>query len=149
MRSLPFCSESFDVVVNLFTSFGYFDSDEQHLAVLKEVARTLVPGGWFVLDYFNASLIRKNLVGYEIVDIGGKRVEVKRRISDDGDFVIKNMTLLEEGGSYLERVRLFEPQQLQRFLGKSGFHVKNIFGGYDGEPLDAHSPRALIFSVRR
>ena len=65
MRYLPFCGEVFDLVVNLFTSFGYFTDDSEHLAVIRDVARTLVPGGTLVIDYLNADFVRSHSVHNE------------------------------------------------------------------------------------
>lgn len=147
MRMLPLRDRSFDLVVNLFTSFGYFDSDDQHAAVLSEVARVLVRDGWFVLDYLNASRVRQTLVEYEDALLGGRRVEVKRRISEDGKYVFKEMKLVGEGRSYQERVRLFEIRELERLIASAGFAVREKFGSYQGDSLDDNSPRALFFSV--
>src|SRR4051812_21827026 len=88
MRCLPFRGGSFDVVVNLFTSFGYFSDDEQHLAVLREAGCTLGPGGALVLDYFNAEKVRRELVPHEYQVVGPQRIHIDRRISEDGRFVI-------------------------------------------------------------
>jgi len=43
MRRIPLAAHSVNAVVNLFTSFGYFKTDREHLNVLKEVARVLKP----------------------------------------------------------------------------------------------------------
>jgi len=68
MRRLPFQSGVFDVVVNLFTSFGYFGDDAEHESVLKTVAGLLVPGGWFVIDFLNADQVRNGLIHSERMD---------------------------------------------------------------------------------
>ena len=59
MRELPWPDESFDAVLNLWTAFGYFETQEEDERVLAEVARVLAPGGVFVLDTVNqAALLR-------------------------------------------------------------------------------------------
>jgi SAM-dependent methyltransferase len=40
----------FDLVINLFTSFGYFGDVEEDLTVLRNVFRSLAPGGFFIID---------------------------------------------------------------------------------------------------
>jgi ubiquinone/menaquinone biosynthesis C-methylase UbiE len=147
MRRLPFADQSFDVVVNLFTSFGYFQEEAQDLAVLGEAARTLVPGGTLVLDYFNAELVRDNLVPAEEKVLGGRQVKISRRISDTGRFVIKE--IMPEGGRHFtERVRLLSPGELERLLDSSGLKVTRRFGAYDGRPLGADTPRAIFVAER-
>ncbi len=147
MRFLPLAASSFDLVVNLFTSFGFFETDDQHGAVLGEVARVLCRSGWFVLDYLNASRVRDDLVEREHLTLGGRQVAVERRISADGRFVLKDMKLIDEGRGFQERVRLFSPEELENLLAAAGFSVRDRFGSYQGETLTADSPRALLFSV--
>jgi len=147
MRALPFSAASFELVVNLFTSFGYFDSDDQHLLVLHDVARILKRNGWFVLDFFNAERVRETLVAYEELVLGGREVKVRRRISDDGKYVLKDMELIDEGRSFLEKVRLFGPDELEQLIANAGFAVREKYGNYEGEALDANSERALFFTV--
>jgi SAM-dependent methyltransferase len=147
MRRLPFADRSFEVVVNLFTSFGYFADETQDLAVLGEATRTLVPGGTLVLDYFNADLVRENLIPAEEQILGGKPVKISRRISDTGRFVIKE--IMPEGSRhYTERVRLLSPGELERLLRSSGLKIRERFGAYDGRPLAAESPRAIFVAER-
>ena len=74
MRYLPLRSGSFDAVLNLFTSFGYFASDEESEGVLRDVARVLVPGGWFALDFLNAPAVRAKLVARDSKQVEGRRV---------------------------------------------------------------------------
>ena len=57
MRRLPFRPRSFDLVVNLFTSFGYFAHDDEHAAVIASLARSLVSGGTLVVDFLNADTV--------------------------------------------------------------------------------------------
>jgi SAM-dependent methyltransferase len=145
---MPLAESSFDVVVNLFTSFGYFQTDAEHGGVVLEVARVLTPGGWFVLDYLNAPLVRRSLVEYEeVFSPSGKRVVIDRRISEDGRYVFKDMSLVEDGRKFHERVRLFEPQELEQILVDAGFSVDLRYGNYQGDTYGEASPRVLLFSV--
>src|SRR5699024_1650708 len=65
MRRLPFSDRSFDWVLNFFTSFGYFDDEEENFRVLAEMARTLSPGGGFLLDLLNLDVTLASLKEYE------------------------------------------------------------------------------------
>lgn len=148
MRVLPFRDGAFDLVVNLFTSFGYFADDESHLHVVREVSRVTSDGGGFALDFLNTTRLRKNLVPYDEREIGGQIVEQRREISDDGRFVIKRICVRGTGKEFTERVRLFDPGDLTAMMIASGFRIAACFGNYDGAPLEAESPRAIIFGVK-
>jgi len=147
MRRLPFGDQVFDVVLNLFTSFGYFSDDDQHVAVLREARRTLRSSGTLVLDYFNADLVRSELVPDEQQLIGRQRVDISRRVSDDGRFVVKDMRLSGEGRSFVEQVRLLQATDRESMLQGGGFFVRETFGAYDGRPMGPNAPRAIFVAV--
>jgi SAM-dependent methyltransferase len=149
MRVLPFADASFGLVVNLFTSFGYFRDDDQHLRVIREVARVTRHGSWFVLDYLHAQHVRNTLVPNDERRVGTVAVEQEREISADGRFVRKTITIEELGRTFVERVRLFEPGELVSLCVEAGFHVKQVVGDYSGGPLTARSPRAILFARRQ
>lgn len=149
MRSLPFRSATFALVVNLFTSFGYFSDDEQHRRVIAEVARVTVPGGWFVLDFLNSARIRHTLVPFDRRRIGSLLVEQKREISPDGCYVHKAITVVGEDKTFRERVRLFDLRDLVSMLQGCGFKVTEVLGDYHGRPFGANSPRTILIGQRR
>ena len=149
MRYLPFADGAFDMVVNLFTSFGYFRDDRQHQIVVDEVGRVVRQGGWFVLDFLNAPQVRSTLVPFDRRQVGSRVVEQEREISADGRYVRKTITLLDEDRTFVERVRLFEPDELVELLTSSGFAVEVVLGDYDGRPLDPISERAIFFARRQ
>lgn len=148
MRVLPFGAAVFDTVVNLFTSFGYFDSDGQHDAVLREVARILRPDGSFVLDYLNADRVRSHLVAHEERTLGGQAVIINRALTPDGRFVEKEMHLAHDGRRFLERVRLFSPDELTRIVDRAGMRVLHVAGDYEGGELAPESPRCIVAARR-
>ena len=52
MRDIPY-ENYFDAVVNLFTSFGFFEKEEENIQVIKEIYKALKPGGKLLLDFEN------------------------------------------------------------------------------------------------
>lgn len=152
MRALPFVDHGFDLVVNLFTSFGYFDNDAQHLRVLAEVARVTRRGGKFVLDFLNSDHVRNTLVPKESSTVGGRSVEVRREISPDDRFVVKTIASGGEAGAaeqtFMERVRLFDRLDLETMLEESGFGVEQVLGDYAGGAHSETSPRTIMFAIR-
>jgi SAM-dependent methyltransferase len=148
MRVIPFADASFDVVVNLFTSFGYFADDTSHQRVIGEVARVMRRSGTFVLDFLNTEHIRERLVPYDERNIGGSIVEQRREISEDGRYVIKRICIRDQSREYTERVRLFDKNELTSMMKQWGFAIENVFGSYAGEPFSDDSPRVIIFGAR-
>jgi SAM-dependent methyltransferase len=149
MRELPFADQSFDLVVNLFTSFGYFDDDSEHARVLACVRAALRPGGTFVIDFLNAAQVRKDLVPYDERVENGVTIEQRRAITGDDRFVEKTIRLRERGREYIERVRLLSATDLERMLKAAGFEVSKRFGDYGGADWSEDSPRVILFASRR
>jgi SAM-dependent methyltransferase len=148
IRALPYRDSTFDLVVNLFTSFGYFEADEEHELVIRDLARVIAPQGTFVLDYLNAERVRGQLVAYDEKNVGGRIVEQHREITGGGRYVVKHIALRNEGREFVERVRLFTRGELQQMLEREGFRVETAYGDYNGDPLTATSPRVILFASR-
>jgi SAM-dependent methyltransferase len=143
MRELPIRPGSMDLTVSLFTSFGYFERDEEHASALREMVGTLRPGGWFVIDFLNAAEVRGRLVPRERVPVLGGAVDVARSVSPDGHYVCKTI-VTPDGRKFVERVRLFEPAEIAAMLGDAGVDVRHRFGDYDAAPLLPGSPRTIL-----
>ena len=143
MRQLPIRPASMHLTVNLFTSFGYFDRDAEHRTALEEMISTVRPGGWFVIDFLNPAAVRRQLVPEELVQVPGQTVRVTRSVSPDGRYVCKSIHA-REGKQYLERVRLFEPEQITGMLEGAGMRVRHRYGDYQGSSLTADSARTIL-----
>jgi SAM-dependent methyltransferase len=148
MRELPFASESFDLVVNLFTSFGYFENDSESERVLSRLCSALRRGGTLVIDFLNAAQVRRDLVPYDERVANGITIEQSRVISPDDRFVEKTIRLRGRGKEYIERVRLLTAGDLERMLEAAGFAVVARVGDYGGGEWLADSPRTIVFGRR-
>jgi SAM-dependent methyltransferase len=149
MRRLPFRPRSFGLAVNLFTSFGYFRDDAENRLVVRQVAEALRPGGRFVLDYLNADHVRRTLRGgTEELDGAATDVRVRRRFTEEGRYVVKEIELGAENRSFQERVRLFSPAELEGLLAEAGFRTDATFGDYEGAPLDDRASRTILVGTR-
>lgn len=147
MRHLPIQPASMDLTVNLFTSFGYFRSDDEHQQALDGMAATVRPGGWFAIDFLNAEHVAATLVPRNTSEYDGGEVEVTRRLVDDGRYVEKRIQE-DQGRSWLERVRLFSASDLEAMLERASIGVQLRFGDYDGGPPSTSSPRVILAGQR-
>lgn len=148
IRALPYRDSCFDLVVNLFTSFGYFDTDAEHESVIHDLVRIMTPGGTFILDFLNARKVHDQLVPYDERSIAGRKIEQRREITHDGRFVVKHIVIKDENREFIERVRLFSQSELVAILEHAGLRVEKSFGDYGGEPLTDSSPRVILFARR-
>jgi SAM-dependent methyltransferase len=155
-RALPF-DRQFEGAVSLFTSIGYFEDPADDVKILRGAARALVVGGRFLLDYLNASEVRAQLVAESESVEGGLRVAVTRRLVEDalaGPLVVKsvraqNVLSGRTEAAYEERVRLYEPDEIDALLAKAGLVPEGPrFGDFDGSPHTAASRRLIRVASR-
>jgi SAM-dependent methyltransferase len=152
LRAIPLKSNAFDLVVNLFSSFGYLERDEQNLHVLQELARVCRPGGHVVLDFLNDANVRAQLKAESTrTTANGWSVHERRRICGTPPRVEKLATIRSASGEerqLRESVRLFSPQELRKLMAQSGLRIVTEFGDYAGSPFTAASPRILLIGMK-
>lgn len=149
MRRLPLEDQCYEAVVNLFTSFGYFEDDVEHVKVLQEIYRVLQPGGRYIIDYLNPSYVTNHLVSNsERVDEGEQIIETR---SIENNYVKKNIVITKQDDNdnsprkYVERIKLYSKGQFEQLLMKANLRVDHVYGGYDAEQYDAASSARMIF----
>jgi SAM-dependent methyltransferase len=144
MRYIPL-NPYFDVVVNLFTSFGYFLEDEENWSALREMCRVLRPGGCLVLDHINRIYLEKHLV--ESDRMRGKSYALDQRRRIRGNRIEKDVTVLWDNGSVdtiAESVRLYEPDEITTYLTEYNMKNIRICGTFDGAPFSEQTSRMII-----
>jgi len=148
MRRVPFAAD-FDLATNLFTSFGYFESDEENAMALWSMAGVLRPGGKLVVDHANREHVRANLVEADRQQVDELVVDNRRRI--EGGRMIKDMTITSPSGRterVTERVRLYSPDELARAFEAAGLRGVRIYGSLAGEPRTDDSARMIVIGAR-
>ncbi len=147
MRAVPFRDWAFDSVSCLFSSFGYFDDDEQHAATLREFARVLAPGGGLLLDLMDPETIRLHLVPQSVDMVDEAVVEVERAITADGKRVEKSIRYVRNDctvRSWHESVRLFTGAELEGLAARAHLEVERVVGEYDARPHRSGETRRLV-----
>lgn len=137
-----------DYILNLFTSFGYFDTDHEHVRVLSNVRKGLKSGGTFVLDFFNAEKVMSTLVKSETKQINGAHFHITRAI--ENGFIVKNITVRDKDAEYRfqERVRAYKPQELQHCFEDAGLSVTHRFGAYNLQPFTPDADRLILLATK-
>jgi SAM-dependent methyltransferase len=143
MRRIEFENE-FDLVVNLFTSFGYFKTDEENKSVILNIQKALKPNGHFFIDYLNKDLLIKTIEPESITQIDDTTLIQRRKIENNR--VIKDIIIIKDGKEtiYSEEVMLYSLNDFIVFLKYAGLTLTDTFGNYDGSPFNASSPRLII-----
>lgn len=150
MRNIP-AELSFDCIFSLFTSFGYFENDEDNHSVIVNAAERLKPGGVMLMDTINPSFLIPQLVEAEEKTMGTATLKIKREITADPPRVQKTTRIVERDGQediYFESVRLFSAQEFHDMYVAAGFDKVELFGSLQGHELTNESPRLIIRAQR-
>jgi len=145
MRRLPF-SGHFDAVLNLFTSFGYFETDEENQQVLCSMCAVLRPGGGFILDYLNPERVVQTLQPRSERVIEDRRVVETRTLDTTRHRINKQIAIHTPDGvkNYEESVRLYTQEEMLALFAASGLEVTAVYGDFDGRPTGADVPRMIF-----
>lgn len=123
-------SEPVDAVFNLFTSFGYFDNENDDKNVFKSVFNALKPNGFFVLDYLNEEFVRNTLVPETVISREGIDFHISKKI--ENRHIIKDIRFEIDGESkhFFEKVKLHTLETIENYASESGFERITIWGDY-------------------
>jgi len=143
--------DSFELVINLFTSFGYFGDVEEDLAVLKNIFHSLTPGGFFVIDVMGKEILARGFAptGVEKLPDGSMAVQI-REIIDDW-YQIRTHWVIVQGQKVTE-VRfdntLYSGRELADLLKKAGFERVKLFGSLQGIPYNLNAKRLVAVAMK-
>jgi 2-polyprenyl-3-methyl-5-hydroxy-6-metoxy-1,4-benzoquinol methylase len=141
--------EQFTHIFNLFTSFGYFDTQEDNLRVLQSIEHMLEPGGVLFIDFMNAQKVIANLVQEEVKEIGGITFHIQREY--DGAHIFKHIRFSDNGTefAFTERVQALSKTDFSTLLSATSLQIMHIFGDFSLSPFDAESSDRLILVAKK
>jgi SAM-dependent methyltransferase len=148
MREIPF-NDYFDAAINMYSSFGYLESETEDLRVLESISRSLKRGGRLLLDMLNrewavANYIQNDwhagadgtlYVEHRALDLASSRMRVR--------FIIVGSNG-ERHDSIGHDIRLYTLTEMTRLLERVGLGGLEVSGGFDGEPYGVESRRMVL-----
>lgn len=140
----------FDFVLNMFTSFGYFESKEENQEAICTAADALKPGGKLVIDFLNPYTVVHQLVPCEDKKIEGIAFRISKKVNDDG-FIVKDIEFDDKGRHYhyQERVRAIRKLEFLEYFRQAQLKLVKIFGDYDLHDYDPEHSERMIFVVEK
>ena len=148
MRSIDYHGQ-FDAALLLFTSFGYFDDDENQ-QVLQNVANALKPGGRLVIDLVDRDTFLKSFSPYFVIE-------------KDGDIQIDRMSIDRQLGRLVNRrivicdgvrrdkpysVRLYNVNEMEAMLQMAGLQLAKCYGDWEGSDVTINTRRLVLFASK-
>lgn len=134
-RKLPYPADTFDVVMILGNSFGYFESTEDDIKILKEVLRILKPGGRFLIDVADGQYLRTNYNPRSWEWIDNKHFVCRERslASDNQRLISREVISNINKGVIVDQFyaeRLYSKELLQEMLTGTGYDDIIFMGSY-------------------
>jgi len=138
-----------DAVLNLFTSFGYFESLEENGKVLASIHSYLKDDGLLLIDFMNPNYVIDHMVSEEIKELEGIQFCISRYL-EEGQ-IVKRISFSDQGQNFefFEKVQALDFDIFKRLLGEAGFKIEKVFGNYSLESYHEINSERLILLARK
>jgi len=144
-----FANEEFNIVTNLFTSFGYFDDLKDEQRTFNSIQKGLKKDGLLIIDFLNSQKTIANLVKNEVKEINGVSFKIDRFLKDK--YLIKNILISDNGQKhqFQEKVHALSLADFTKLINNAGMKIINIFGNYHLENFEAKKSDRLIIIAKK
>lgn len=153
MRHLPFKSESFLTVINMFTSFGYLPSEKEDMKSLKEVTRTLQQNGSFLIDIANRKHLLQIFQKRDWAEFPTFYLLEKRTLDAEGSRLYSQWILVDKNSGktriFDHNLRLYSRPKLETMLEKAGLTIDKVYGSYERQKFLQDSSRLIMLAKKK
>jgi SAM-dependent methyltransferase len=142
--------EKYDAVLNLFTSFGYFEDPGDDRRVILNIFSSLKRDGVLLMEMMGKEVLARVFSERDWREIDGAIVMEERKIIEDWSRMDMCWRVLKEGKLTDLRLafRLYSGAELKGLLISCGFAAVEILGNLEGAPYD-HQASRLIALARK
>lgn len=153
MRELPATWTSrFDAVVNLFTSFGFFQDPADDERVLAEFARVLQPNGTLIWHGGSRDGVMAGFLERDWWRTSDGTLQAQERQFDplSGILTVESQWYGPKGpGERSHRIRLYTATQLAELCAGVGLIVEEAYDGWRDRPLTRRSSEMMLVARKR
>ncbi len=145
----PAWNETFDYVLNLFTSFGYFETEAEDRAAFTTLSKALKKGGSLVIDFMNVTRAVNLLKEEETKTIQGIEFHLKRYVQDG--YIHKEIRFEADNTPYFftEKVKALSLEDFKEFFTFAGLELTDVFGSYQLNTYNALESDRLIMIAKK
>ncbi|MFD3485471.1 class I SAM-dependent methyltransferase [Streptomyces sp. NPDC058665] len=144
--------EAYDVILNVFTSFGYFEDAADNFQVLRNAWRSLAPGGRLLVDVMGKEVLAGWIGRPQAVDLpDGSYVVQRDTVLDSWRRLRTDWTLVRDETARTASIRsfLYSAAELHDLFVAAGFADVECFGDFDGGPYDQSSRRLIVRGLKK
>ncbi|MFC1742745.1 class I SAM-dependent methyltransferase [Candidatus Riflebacteria bacterium] len=143
--------DSFDLVLNIFTSFGFFEKEVDEIRVLKNVFQSLKKGGAFFIDLMGKEILAGKFQATTSEKLPDSSIIIQRHEVLSDWTRIRNEWLLNKGTTlktFKFEHTIYSGQELKELLFKAGFQKIKLYGDFDGTPYGLNATRLIAVCHR-
>ena len=146
---LTYRQQEYDIAINLFTSFGYFEKDEDDEKVLTAMYNNLKDDGILVIDFINIYKALSNLKVKEIKTINNIKFHITK--NSDENFLYKKIAFHDQNKHYkfIEKIKIITSAKFKKLLSHAGFEIIEKFGNYSLKKFDIKESERLIIIAKK
>ena len=140
----------FNVIINLYTSFGYFDDIEDDILVLRNIYDSLAENGKFAIDLMGKEVIASTFRSREEQEFDGYKVTASNRILDNWNRLECRRTISKDDVQQeaIAYHRLYSATELKGHLTAIGFRNIRVYGNFAGAPYDNEAKSMIIIAEK-
>jgi SAM-dependent methyltransferase len=139
-----------DLVLSLFTSFGYFEDDRENRRVLEGAYRSLRPGGSLVVDVAGKEVLARIFLPGSVEDGPNGMIVQRRRVTDDWTWMENEWTFLSDDGARSFRLGhwIYSGRELREMLVSVGFEDVALYGDFEGASYGPEASRLVAVACK-
>lgn len=145
----PLFLNKYDVVFNLFTSFGYFENEADNISAIKALSDSIKPEGVLVMDFLNAHKTIDNMVEKEQKKVGELTFNIKRKVKNG--FIVKQISFEDNGRKFKfeERVKALYENDFKKYFNLAGLKLFKTAGDYHLNDFNKTTSDRLILFAKK
>jgi len=142
-------NKKYDFVLNLFTSFGYFENDSDNKNVFKNISKSLKTNGYCIIDFFNTEKVVNQIQKNEIKKINNIIFNIHKTY--DENFIYKKISITDKKNKYnfTEKVRLINKQKFINYASGLNMDLEFSFGDYNLAKYNTELSDRLILIFKK
>jgi len=141
--------KTYDVVFNLFTSFGYFEKDDYNVNAIKAMKANMKSNACGVIDFLNVHHTLKHLKSHDVKTIDNIEFKIHKWVEDG--YIFKRIQFEAEGREFdfTERLKCIDLELFKTYFKAAGLQIKQVFGNYNLEDYNAETSERLILIFKQ
>ncbi len=143
----PFAENQFDAGFNFFTSFGYFETEAEHLQAAEAFVKNLKPGGLLLIDFVNKQHALNNIQQHpsEIQQRGDIVYDIERVFENNRYVKRISVCDTDKCALFQESLKALTKADFIRYFEPLGVNLEKTFGDYQLNAYsEIESPRLIL-----